>query len=127
MFQTDSVALRLDSFENTLAGLDNKVDNLAAKQDVLEQKLNGSEKKIDSELKLLAGVHVKLDLLPNATKKNTPNGPNVEIHLKLPCEREEDVTKLMLTVKNDLNVTEALVIFYTFLIFLTQKNAKSHQ
>lgn len=114
MPQTDSISLRLDSFESKLASLDQKVDNLGAKQDVLEQKLNGSEKKIDSELKLLAGVHVKLDLLPNATKKKTPNGPNVEILLKLPCECEEDVKKLMLTVKNDLDVTEALVIFIYF-------------
>lgn len=128
--RTDSISSRLLSIENKLAGLNTKVDSLAVKQDVLEQKLNGSEKKIDSELKLLAGVHVKLDLLPNAKKNNTTIASTVEIPLKLPCESEEDVKKLMLTLKNDMDTTEALVIFNFFLLSYlqkTQNNTKSHQ
>ncbi len=111
----------MDSFENKLAGLDTKLDGVAAKQDVLEQKLNGSEKKVDAELKLLAGVHVKLDLLPNTKNKNTSNAPIVDIPLKLPCETEEDVKKLILTVKNDVEITEAVVSLTFFLHFLIHR------
>lgn len=99
----------MDSFEHKLACLDKKVDSLVSKQDAVELKLSASEQKIDSELKMLAGVHVKLDMLPH-TKANKKS--DVDIPLKLPSESVDDVRKLLLTIKNDINVAEALVIFF---------------
>ncbi|KAJ6648063.1 hypothetical protein Bhyg_03288, partial [Pseudolycoriella hygida] len=98
----------MNSFASKLCHLNSKVESLVTKQDALESKLNSLDKKIDSELKLLAALHVKVDSFSkNPVTTNTPI-PEAPIPLNLPSATDEDVRQLVLTVKNDINVTQSL-------------------
>lgn len=86
------------------------------KLDSVKNDMNDFREKQDALLKLVAAIHVKLDLVGNGknlrkipTAQESRNVTNVNIPVNLPLLTEDSLTELLSTLRNNIDVEDALV------------------